>query len=309
MQGFRPPFSRIVIVDAPAASRRIPPAAAPVLAAFAGLVSVQIGAAFAKSLFPLAGPEGVGALRMGLAAIALSLILRPWTLRLDRKEALALLGYGVMIGAMNLLIYRAFATIPVGIAISVEVLGPLGVALLGSRRRKDLLWIALALAGAALLPFGAGGVGLDWRGVAFALAAAVCWGLYIAFGSRVAKAAGGRGVALGMTTAALMILPFGIHGAGWSLLAPEVLKTALLVALMSSALPFLLDIYAMKRLPAKVFGVLMSASPAVSALAGWAVLGERLGAAQWLGVFCIAAACAGGASGAAARGQDSPSKA
>ncbi len=271
--------------------------AAPLLAALAALISVQVGAAFAKGLFPLVGPEGVAALRIGISALGLTLILRPWRLRLDRRRGLALLGYGVTLGLMTLLIYRAFAYIPVGIAISIEVLGPLGVALLGSRRRRDVLWIALALLGVALLPFGAGETGLDWRGVAFALSAALCWGLYVAFGSAVA-AEGGRAVAAGMLLATLFILPLGIHGAGWALLEPEALMIGAAVALMSSALPFLLDIYAMKRLPPRIFGVLMSASPAVSALAGWAVLGERLSGAQWSGIFAIAAACAGGALGA-----------
>ncbi|WP_018633334.1 EamA family transporter [Neomegalonema perideroedes] len=276
--------------------------AAPALAALFALISLQVGAAFAKGLFPLVGPEGVAALRIGMSALLLTLILKPWRLRPDRRRGLALLGYGLTLGLMILLIYRAFAYIPVGIAISIEVLGPLGVALLGSRRRKDFLWIALALLGVALLPFGAEEVGLDWRGVAFALSAALCWGLYVAFGSAVA-AEGGRAVAAGMSIAMLFILPLGIHGAGWALLEPKALMIGAAVALMSSALPFLLDIYAMKRLPPRIFGVLMSASPAVSALAGWAVLGERLGGAQWLGICAIAAACAGGALGAA---QDSP---
>lgn len=264
----------------------------PIAAAFASMASVQIGAAFAKTLFPLVGPEGVAALRIGLAAMMLSLAFRPWRLSLARADWRNLLLYGAMIGGMNLLIYRAFAYIPIGVAISIEVLGPLGVALLASRRKIDLLWIVCAALGVALLPFGAADQGLDWRGVAFALAAALCWGVYVVVGGAAANF-GGAGVAIGMTAAALLVLPFGLAHAGAALLTPQVLAFGFVVAVLSSALPFLLDAYALKRLPRQMFGVLMSASPAVSALAGFMVLGERLSLAQWGGVLAITLACVG----------------
>lgn len=266
----------------------------PLAATLISLVSVQVGAAFAKTLFPQVGPEGVAALRLGIAAVVLVIWLRPWTLRLTRANRLALLGYGTVMAMMNLLIYRAFDYIPVGIAISIEVLGPLGVALITSRRRLDLVWVCFALAGVALLPFGSLGASLDLRGVGYAVLAGLFWGLYVIVGKKTAPL-GGRGVALGMSMAALMVVPLGAAHAGMQLLRPEALLLGGLVALLSSAMPFLLDMFALKHLPRHVFGVLMSASPAVSAMAGWMILGEHLNGLQWLGIAGISIACLGSA--------------
>lgn len=263
-----------------------------VAAAFLSLMSLQVGAAFAKTIFPLVGPEGVAALRIGMAAVLLSVFLRPWTMRFSKDQCVGLLIYGVMIAAMNLLIYRAFFYIPVGIAISIEVLGPLGVAMLLSRRKIDFLWIAFALTGLALLPLGIAGQSLDLRGVAFTLAAAVCWAIYIVIGGKVASI-GSRGVAIGMTIASLFVVPIGVAHAGAALFSPGVLMFGLVISVMSSALPFLLDIYALRTLPRNVFGVLMSASPAVSAIAGAIVLGEYLSVMQWCGIAAITVACLG----------------
>ena len=266
---------------------------APVGAAIAALVSVQTGAALAKTLFPLVGPEGVVALRLGLSAVILLAVLRPWRIW-GQANMLHLLGYGVMMGLMNILIYRAFLYIPVGIAVSIEVIGPLGAALLSSRRRIDLLWIALSVAGLTLLPWGTGSQGLDPRGVMYALAAALAWGLYVVLGSKVAVH-GKQAVGTGMLFAALLGVPLGINHAGAELLAPWVLVVGLGVALLSSTVPFLLDMYAMRHLPPSIFGVLLSASPAAGAIAGWLILGEVLALAQWLGITAIALACAGAA--------------
>ena len=266
----------------------------PLAATLISLVSVQVGAAFAKTLFPQVGPEGVAALRLGISAVILVIWLRPWTLRLSRSNSLALLGYGMVMAMMNLLIYRAFDTIPVGIAISIEVLGPLSVALITSRRRLDVLWVCLALAGVALLPFGSMGASLDLRGVGYAALAGMFWGLYLIVGKKTAPL-GGRGVAVGMSVAALMVVPLGMAHAGMKLLTTDVLLFGLLVALLSSAMPFLLDMFALKHLPRHVFGVLMSASPAVSAMAGWLILGEHLNGFQWMGIAGISIACLGSA--------------
>lgn len=263
-------------------------------AALGALISLQTGAAFAKSLFPEVGAEGVAALRIGISALLLGIAFRPWSLRLSRPVWLSLIAYGAMLGLMNLLIYRAFATIPLGIAISIEVLGPLAVALIASRRLIDILWVALALAGLVLLPLGAGDAGLDWRGVTFALAAALCWGIYVAVGGQIAHL-GSRGVAIGMAVAAIFVVPLGAAHAGKNLIAPQVLALGAVVAVLSSALPFLLDIYALARLPRKVFGILMSASPAVSAIAGFLILREALNPLQWAGIAAITAACTGSA--------------
>lgn len=270
-----------------------PGAFTPIFAALLGLVSVQSGAAVGKAIFPLVGPEGVAALRLGLSALILLAVLRPW--RIWRQANLRdLVGYGLMMGLMNLLIYRAFLYIPVGIAVSIEVIGPLGVALLSSRRRIDLLWIALSAFGLVLLPWGAGADGLDLRGVAYALAAALAWGLYVTLGTRVAVH-GRQAVASGMLVAAMLGVPLGTLQAGSQLLQPTVLAVGLAVALLSSTLPFLLDMFAMRHLPPSVFGVLLSASPAAGAIAGWLVLGETLSLLQCAGIAAIAAACAGAA--------------
>jgi len=263
-----------------------------VLAAFSSLVSLQIGAAFAKTIFPVAGPEGAAALRIGIAALILGVAFRPWGLAVPSARWPNLLVYGVMIGAMNLLIYRAFFYLPVGIAISIQVIGPLGAALLASRRRIDLLWIAFAVAGLAILPLGKPNDTLDPRGLAFVSAAAVCWGMYVTVGSKVADL-GSRAVATGMAIAAAFVVPIGFYRAGQTLLEPRLLACGLAVATLSSALPFLLDIYALKRLPRSMFGVLMSASPAVSAFASLLILDERLSFIQWIGIGAITVACVG----------------
>jgi inner membrane transporter RhtA len=266
----------------------------PSLAAFAGLVSVQVGAALAKTIFPLVGSDGIAALRVGIAAVLLAAVLRPWTLRVSGSGWASLLGYGGILGLMNVMIYRAFAYIPVGVAISIEVAGPLGVALVASRRKLDLLWVALALGGLALLPLGALTVPLDPRGVAFAMAAAMCWALYVLVGRTVAGL-DFRGVAAGMAVASVIVVPLGIAEAGSALLRPQVAAMGLAVAMLSSIAPYLLDIYALKRLPRSVFGVLMSASPAVAAIAGLLILDEMLSPGQWTGIAAITIACAGSA--------------
>jgi len=264
------------------------------LAAIAGMVSVQTGAAFAKTLFPMVGPEGMAALRLALSAVLLAALIRPW--RCWRTPGIwpALIGYGVTLGLMNLMIYHAFATIPVSIAVSIEVIGPLGVALLLSRRRIDLVWIALSVVGLCLLPFSALGGGLDPRGIGFALAAALCWALYMTFGARVAHL-GTRAVASGMLIAASFAVPIGVHQAGATLWQGPVLAIGFAVALLSSMIPYLLDMFALHALPSRVFGVLMSASPAIAALASWIVLGETLSPWQCLGIGAITVACAGSA--------------
>lgn len=264
----------------------------PFLAAFSGMVSVQTGAAFAKTLFPVVGSEGVAALRLGISAVILFLIFRPWTLRQSGISYGAITLYGVVLALMNLLIYRAFAYIPVSIAISIEVMGPLTAALLTSRQKTDLLWILLSAIGMFLLAAGDINNTIDIRGVAYSVAAALFWGIYVIVGKKV-SGGGGRSVAAGMLIAALIAVPLGTAQAGVALLAPEVLLTGLCVALLSSMLPFLLDVYAMRWLPSRVFGVLLSGSPAVSALAGWIILHEELSLTQCGGILSVMAACAG----------------
>lgn len=264
----------------------------PFFAAFAGMVSVQTGAAFAKTLFPVVGSEGVAALRIGISALVLFVIFRPWTLFRTTISWSSMCLYGVILALMNLLIYRAFAYIPVSIAISIEVMGPLVAALVTSRQTSDLLWIGLSAIGMFLLAAGDVAGNLDIRGVGYSLAAAFFWGLYVVVGKRVSQG-GGKSVAAGMLVAAIIAVPLGTAQAGTALLSPVILLTGLSVAVLSSMLPFLLDMYAMRWLPPRVFGVLLSGSPAVSAVAGWFVLHEKLTLLQCGGILSVMAACAG----------------
>jgi len=270
--------------------------ALPALALLGSMVSTYLGAAIAKSLFPQVGSQGVTALRVGLAACILLAWWRPWRLPLARQDMPNLLVYGLMLGCMNLLIYGAFARIPIGIAVAIEVTGPLLVVLAGSRRPRDFAWLACAVCGLwLLLPVRPQAAPLDPVGILLAVGAALCWAMYIVFGKRVSTLQGGQAVAWGMLAAALFTVPVGFAHAGPALLAPGVLAAGLGVALLSSALPYSLEMAALRRLPRRVFGILVSASPALSALAGWLVLGEQLLPLQWLAIGMIIAASAGAA--------------
>ena len=268
----------------------------PGLAILASMVSVNAGAAWAKGLFPLVGSQGVTAVRVGQAAVIMLAVVRPWRKLPARGDALNLLVYGLMLGCMNLLIYGAFARIPIGIAVAIEVVGPLGVVVLSSRRLRDFGWVLLAAFGLWLLaPVHEGVAPLDPLGVAYALGAAFCWAMYIVFGKRVSTLNGGQAVAWGMLAAALFTVPVGALHAGTDLLLPQVLAGGLAVAVLSSALPYSLEMAALARLPRRVFGILVSAGPAFAALAGWVVLGERLTGMQWLAIALVILACGGAA--------------
>ncbi|WP_091871806.1 EamA family transporter [Massilia yuzhufengensis] len=260
------------------------------------MVSVNAGAAWAKGLFPLVGSEGVTAVRVGLAAVLMLAIVRPWRSLPTRRDAINLAIYGLMLGCMNLLIYGAFARIPIGVAVAIEVVGPLAVVVLSSRRARDFAWVLLAAFGLWLLaPVHAGVPPLDPAGVAYALGAAFCWAMYIVFGKRVSSLGGGQAVAWGMLAASLFTVPIGVATAGSGLLAPSVLAGGLAVAVLSSALPYSLEMAALARLPQRVFGILVSAGPAFAALAGYLVLGERLTGQQWLAIVLVVLACGGAA--------------
>lgn len=265
------------------------------VATLAALLSTTVGAAFAKTLFPLVGAFGIAALRIVLAAILLLLLRRPWRHPVPPDVRWGLLGYGVMLGLMNLLIYQAFSRIPIGIAVAIEVTGPLAVALFGSRRPRDFLWLIAVAAGLMLLTPGADTASLDPIGVAFAAASGLCWALYILTGKRVSEALGADAVAWGMLIAAVLVLPLGIGHTDVALLSPWVWGICLVVALLSSAVPYLLEMEAMRRLPASAFALLTSAAPAVGALSGYAILGERLTLVQWLAILFVMLASAGSA--------------
>jgi inner membrane transporter RhtA len=267
-------------------------AAVPLLSIAAAMVSTYAGAAFAKQLFPLVGAEGVVALRVGLSALLLAAFTRPWRALPSRAELPNLLLYGLTLGCMNLLIYLAFSRIPIGIAVSIEVMGPLAVVLLSARRARDFVWVACAAFGLwLLLPQKSGTGALDPAGVACAAGAAFCWALYIVFGKRASQAAGSGTVAWGMLAASVFIVPIGASHAGSALLSPFVMMAGLAVAVLSSAAPYTLEMIALRRLPRRVFGILVSSSPAVAALAGFVVLGERLAGGQWIGIGLVILAC------------------
>ncbi|MET8644015.1 DMT family transporter [Streptomyces sp. NPDC004074] len=270
----------------------IPPTALVLL----GIVSVQLGSALAKHLFSAVGSFGTVALRLFFAAAVLMTVWRP-SLRMKRRTWIVVLGYGVVLGLMNLCFYLALARIPLGIAVTVEFLGPLAVALAGSRRWLDAFWAVLAAGGVVLLMEGRGD--LDPVGFLFALGAGTCWGVYILLGAALGRhTTEGNGLALGMVVAALVAVPFGVADSGTALMQPWVLVAGLGVALLSSVIPYSLDLEALRRIPPRVFGILMSLEPAMAALIGLVVLQERLHWAQWIAVLCVVAASAGATRGA-----------
>ncbi len=266
----------------------------PYLALIGGMVSLSAGTSFAKTLYPMVGPAGTAGLRVGLSAIVLLAVFRPWRSAFTTSDLRALAIYGVVMGLMNLSFYMALNTIPLGVALAIEFMGPLSVALFNSRRLIHFVWVGLAVLGLVLLlPLDGKVSGLDPVGCAYAAAAAVFWAGYIVFGKRVSHLPSGSTVAIGMTFAAMTVVPFGVAGAGMSLLDPRILALGLVVALVSSALPYTLDMVALRHIPKRTFGVAVSGDPAIGALAGLFVLGEHLTSQQWLAIAAIIAASVG----------------
>ncbi len=260
------------------------------------MICFQVGAALAKQVFPQVGAEGATALRLGLSSLMLWTVFRPWRQRRSNREKRSIVLYGLAMGCMNLCFYMALARIPLGIAVALEFTGPLTVAILGSRRALDFFWVALAAAGLlALLPMGLGSKPLDPAGIGYALAAAFFWALYILFGQRTGRSHGGQTTAVGTMIAAVVIVPVGFAHAGMALLSPALLPLGCALALISSAVPYSLEMYALTRLPARTFGVLMSGDPALGALIGLVFLGETLSLVQWTAIVCIMVASAGSA--------------
>lgn len=276
--------------------------ALPLLAVFGSVVALGVGTSFAKQLFPVVGSLGTTALRVGFSALLLLLIWRPWRKPLSRAEVMSLIRYGVALGCMNLMFYQSLKTIPFGVAVAIEFSGPLTLAVLTSRQRIDFLWIALAIAGLALLlPFGNISIdgndvsALNPEGVFCALVAAVFWAAYILFGKKVGHLHAGHSVSLGLSVAAITVVPFGVWHAGSALWQPQILLAGLVVGAISSAIPISLEMVALKRLTPGAFGVMTSMEPAVAALLGLLVLNEQLTAPQWLAIGLVMCAAAGSA--------------
>jgi inner membrane transporter RhtA len=266
------------------------------------MVCFQAGAALAKQLFPLVGASGATALRTGLGAVMLFAVWRPWRVRCTWREARTIILYGMSIGWMNLCFYSALKTIPLGIAVAIEFTGPLAVAVAASRRPLDYAWIAMAVVGLlALLPLHIGAQRLDPVGLALALGAGALWALYIVFGRKAGLAHGGQITALGLAVGALMIVPIGLAENGAALFSAAVLPIGLGVAVISSALPYSLEMIAMPRIPTRTLGVLLSLDPALGAVSGLVFLGESLTWLQWAAIACIMVASAGSATSHAAQ--------
>jgi inner membrane transporter RhtA len=258
------------------------------------MISVQAGAAIAKGLFPAVGVESAVALRVIIAALILAALFRPWRRPPARRHWAVLAAYGVSLGLMNLTFYAALTRIPLGVAVAVEFAGPLGVAVLASRRVIDFLWIGLAACGLlALSPFWSQGRTLDPLGVWLALGAGLFWGLYIVFGKAAGGAHGTRAAATGMAIAALVVLPAGVAHASTAILEAPILVSAVGVAVLSSVLPYSLEMFALTRIPVRIFGTLMSLEPAVAALMGWLILGETLATRQVVAIAAIITASLG----------------
>jgi inner membrane transporter RhtA len=269
----------------------------PVAAVLLATSAFQGGASMAKSLFPVLGAQGTASLRLILGAAMLLAVTRPWRAWPAKAPLLPLIGLGLATAGAVLFFYLAIVRLPQGIAIALQFLGPLGVAVAGSRRPTDLLWTALAAAGVWGLvghDLGNGGK-LDLIGVAWAACAGVSWAAYILLGQAASRAFGHATAPLAITIASLVVLPFGIAQAGADLLRLDLLPWALLVALVSTAIPFSLEMYALNRLPSKTFAVLTSLEPAFGALFGLVLLNERLAGIQLAGVAAVIAAAAGAA--------------
>lgn len=277
----------------------------PILAVVCAMAAFQVGAALAKNLFPAIGPEGTAALRLVLGAIMLLALVRPWRTWPSRAPLLPMLGLGVAMAGAIQMFYLAIDHLPLGIAIAIQFLGPLAIAIAGSRRAIDLLWAALAAGGIwCLVVVSAEGAIIDFVGVGWALGAAVCWASYILLGRRVTGSFGNATAAIAVSIAAIVILPLGVWRAGTALLSPELIPLALLVALFSAAIPFSLEFFAMPRMPARTFAVFMSLEPTFGVLFGFLILQERLTLFQIAGVAMVVIAAAGAAWSSANKAKD-----
>jgi inner membrane transporter RhtA len=258
------------------------------------MASTQTGAAIAKTLFDELGPAATAFLRVALAAVLLALIWRPRIGGHTRRDLGLAVAFGLALCAMNLTFYEAISRIPLGIAVTIEFAGPLAVAIALSRRALDAVWVVLAATGILLLARGGGDI--QTAGVLLALLAGAFWAAYILLSARAGRAfAGGSGLAIAMVVGGIVLLPIGIAGGGSKLLDPGLLAAGAGVALLASAIPYSLELEALRRLPAQVFGIMMSLEPAIAALVGFVILSEGLRARDIAAIALVAAASAGAA--------------
>jgi inner membrane transporter RhtA len=262
--------------------------------AFGSILSVQSGAALATTLFDEVGPWGAVLLRSAFGALALLLLARGSLRPLRRPGFRDVVVFGLALAAMNLCFYASIDRLPLGIAVTLEFVGPLGVAVFGSRRRRDLLWALLAAVGIVLLSDGGGGGGIDALGAVLALAAGGFWAVYILTAARVGSSYPGLGgLAIAIAISALLVAPFGIAQGGADLLVPATLAVGFAVGMLSSAIPYALELEALRRLPNAVFGVLMSLEPAAAAAIGFIALSQDLAPTEVIAIALVVTACAG----------------
>ncbi|MEV0970508.1 EamA family transporter [Microtetraspora glauca] len=273
-----------------AASDSIPPPGLVLLA----ILSVQVGAGLAKNLFAELSPSAVVFLRIAIGALILVPVARPRLRGLTRRDLAVGAAFGLSLGLMNLSFYEALARLPMGIAVAIEFIGPLTVAVVASRRRLDLLWVALAGAGVILLAPWGGADGADWVGIGFAALAGALWAAYIVLSAATgARFPGSSGLALAMVVATIAVAPVGVASGGADLLRPEILLLGAGVGLLSSVIPYSIELEALRRMPKRVFGILMSLEPAVAAMVGLLVLGEFLEVREWAAIGCVVIASIG----------------
>ncbi|MFE0174197.1 DMT family transporter [Streptomyces sp. NPDC059002] len=266
----------------------------PVGLVLAGGISVQFGGAIAVSVMPKAGALGIVALRLTFAALVLLIVCRPRLRGHSRADWGTVVAFGIAMAAMNGLFYQSVARIPMGPAVTLEVLGPLALSVLASRRAVNLIWAGLALGGVFLLGGGGGFSGLDPVGVAYALGAGAMWATYIVFSARTGRRfPQADGLALAMAVAAVLFLPLGLVESGSKLVKPEVLALGAAVAVLSSVLPYTLELLALRRLPASTFAIMMSLEPAIAAIAGFLILGQALALTEALAISLVIAASMG----------------
>jgi len=265
----------------------------PIPAIITSIISVQCGAAIAKGLFPEIGAAATASLRIGLSAVILFITFRPNLFKLNAKQWQYVFLYGSTLGLMNMIFYLAIERIPVGLGVTLEFVGPLILAISTSKKAIDFIWVSLSIIGIALIaPWHSNGLNIG--GILLALLAGAFWAAYIVLGGKISKIMkGGEAVSAGMLIATIVILPFGIFSGGFSVLTPRLLGLGAALALLSSAIPFTLEMSALKKLPAKTFSILMSLEPAVASLAAFVFLQEYLSFTECVAVACVVIASAG----------------